>query len=134
MRPTVKLYRLKLDLTKYIEEHHFVFDRVFDEATTNEGVSEDIANYSIVVPRGSPTAGICGLSGDKGHLLRIWPNGQWQNLHAGRAQLHRHCDSGLRSGAPSSYLSVYRNEQAGPEWGSLHCTGVLPGNLQRCLV
>ena len=84
MRPTVKLYRLKLDLTKYIEEHHFVFDRVFDEATTNEGVSEDIANYSIVVPRGSPTAGICGLSGDKGHLLRIWPNGQWQNLHDDR--------------------------------------------------
>ena len=32
------MYRLKVDLTKYIEEHHFVFDKVFDETTSNDDV------------------------------------------------------------------------------------------------
>lgn len=31
-------YRNKVDLTKYIEEHHFNFDQVFDENATNEMV------------------------------------------------------------------------------------------------
>jgi len=30
------IYRNKVDLTKYIEEHHFNFDMVFDENATNE--------------------------------------------------------------------------------------------------
>ena len=30
--------RVKVDLTKYIEEHHFNFDRAFGEAVTNEEV------------------------------------------------------------------------------------------------
>ena len=31
-------YRTKVDLTKYIEEHNFNFDRAFDENTTNQQV------------------------------------------------------------------------------------------------
>jgi len=30
--------RLKVDLTKYIEEHHFNFDAAFDETVSNESV------------------------------------------------------------------------------------------------
>ena len=31
-------YRTKVDLTKYIEEHAFNFDRAFDETSTNQQV------------------------------------------------------------------------------------------------
>jgi kinesin family protein 2/24 len=34
----VKELKSKLDLTKYIEEHHFTFDAVYDDAATNEMV------------------------------------------------------------------------------------------------
>lgn len=34
----VKELKSKLDLTKYIEEHHFTFDTVYDESSTNEMV------------------------------------------------------------------------------------------------
>jgi hypothetical protein len=30
--------RNKVDLTKYIEEHHFAFDNVYDDNATNETV------------------------------------------------------------------------------------------------
>ena len=32
----VKELKNKLDLTKYIEEHHFTFDNVYDDNSTNE--------------------------------------------------------------------------------------------------
>jgi len=32
----IKELKEKVDLTKYIEEHHFTFDQVFDDGTTNE--------------------------------------------------------------------------------------------------
>lgn len=32
----VKELKEKVDLTKYIEEHHFLFDQVFDEDTSNQ--------------------------------------------------------------------------------------------------
>lgn len=32
----VKELKEKVDLTKYIEEHHFVFDQVFDEYISNQ--------------------------------------------------------------------------------------------------
>lgn len=32
------IYREKVDLTQYIEEHSFVFDQVFDQFVTNEQV------------------------------------------------------------------------------------------------
>ena len=32
----VKELKEKVDLTKYIEEHHFVFDQVFDEEVSNQ--------------------------------------------------------------------------------------------------
>ena len=32
----VKELKEKVDLTKYIEEHHFVFDQVFDEGVSNQ--------------------------------------------------------------------------------------------------
>ena len=31
-------FRQKVDLTKFIEEHHFTFDQVFDETIDNEAV------------------------------------------------------------------------------------------------
>ena len=34
----VKELKNKLDLTKYIEEHHFTFDNVYDDNSTNEMV------------------------------------------------------------------------------------------------
>lgn len=34
----VKELKNKVDLTKYIEEHHFIFDCVFDEKSTNENI------------------------------------------------------------------------------------------------
>jgi kinesin family protein 2/24 len=40
----VKELKSKLDLTKYIEEHHFTFDGVYDDNSTNEMVSE-ISNF-----------------------------------------------------------------------------------------
>ena len=33
--PPLTLLRNKVDLTKYIEEHQFVFDQVFDETVSN---------------------------------------------------------------------------------------------------
>lgn len=33
------VYRTKVDLTKYMENHEFVFDDVFGETVTNAGVS-----------------------------------------------------------------------------------------------
>ena len=35
----VKELKNKLDLTKYIEEHHFTFDGVYDDTSTNEMVT-----------------------------------------------------------------------------------------------
>ena len=37
----VKELKNKLDLTKYIEEHHFTFDNSYDENSTNEMVNTD---------------------------------------------------------------------------------------------
>ncbi len=37
--------RLKVDLTKFIEEHHFTFDKVFDESVDNEAVIFDSENH-----------------------------------------------------------------------------------------
>lgn len=34
----IKELKNKLDLTKYIEEHHFTFDNVYDDNSTNEMV------------------------------------------------------------------------------------------------
>ena len=36
----VKELKQKVDLTKYIEEHEFIFDDTFDEQTTNEQIYE----------------------------------------------------------------------------------------------
>ena len=38
----VKELKNKVDLTKYIEEHHFTFDSVYDERSTNEEIYTDI--------------------------------------------------------------------------------------------
>ena len=38
----VKELKNKVDLTKYIEEHHFTFDSVYDEHSTNEEIYTDI--------------------------------------------------------------------------------------------
>jgi kinesin family protein 2/24 len=35
----VKELKTKIDLTKYIEEHNYAFDNVFNENTTNEQVN-----------------------------------------------------------------------------------------------
>ena len=35
----VKELKNKVDLTKYIEEHHFTFDNSYDEKSTNEMVN-----------------------------------------------------------------------------------------------
>ena len=37
------LIRLKVDLTKYIETHEFLFDEAFDENSTNEDVYKKTA-------------------------------------------------------------------------------------------
>ena len=36
----VKELKNKVDLTKYIEEHHFTFDNAYDENSTNEMVNQ----------------------------------------------------------------------------------------------
>ncbi len=41
--------RQKVDLTKFIEEHHFTFDRVFDETVDNEAVFIELILYSSIV-------------------------------------------------------------------------------------
>ena len=37
----IKEHKVKVDMTKYIEENYFTFDRIFDEYSTNEEVYED---------------------------------------------------------------------------------------------
>jgi kinesin family protein 2/24 len=37
----------KVDMTKYIEEHHFTFDRSFDGESTNENVINYIINKDL---------------------------------------------------------------------------------------
>lgn len=37
-------YRTKVDLTKYIEEHNFNFDNVFDDGSDNHEVCQHNAN------------------------------------------------------------------------------------------
>lgn len=41
MRNEVVLFRLKLDLTKYIEEHFFWFDAAYGAEKTNRDVYQD---------------------------------------------------------------------------------------------
>lgn len=41
----VKELKNKLDLTKYIEEHHFTFDNVYDDNATNEMVFQILNRF-----------------------------------------------------------------------------------------
>lgn len=41
LSPFTFVYRTKVDLTKYMENHEFVFDDVFGETVTNAGVSSN---------------------------------------------------------------------------------------------
>jgi len=43
----VKELKNKVDLTKYIEEHHFTFDRAYDENSTNHQIYEEIVKPMI---------------------------------------------------------------------------------------
>ena len=43
----VKELKNKVDLTKYIEEHHFTFDAVYDENSTNEQIYKEIVKPMI---------------------------------------------------------------------------------------
>ena len=43
----IKELKNKLDLTKYIEEHHFTFDAVYDEKSTNQEIYNEIVKPMI---------------------------------------------------------------------------------------
>ena len=44
----VKELKNKVDLTKYIEEHHFTFDKAYDENSTNHQIYEEIMNCKMI--------------------------------------------------------------------------------------
>lgn len=43
----MQIYRVKVDLTKYIEQHTFNFDDVFDAEDTNDKVCQVVLRYIV---------------------------------------------------------------------------------------
>lgn len=74
----VKEQKVKLDLTKYVEEHCFKFDTAYNEETTNRDIYESsilpIVNFAI---KGGKVS--CFAYGQTGKLKR-----QWEDLHHDR--------------------------------------------------
>ena len=66
-----KLKRLKLDLTKYTEEHYFKFDSAYSEVQTNLDIYND-AVKPIVEFALSGHKVSCFAYGQTGNIIRKW--------------------------------------------------------------
>lgn len=74
--------RVKVDLTKYIEEHQFTFDQVFDETVDNGGVS---LSLSLKALQGScPTTGLRCVSGHESYMFCLWTDGEREDFYNDR--------------------------------------------------
>lgn len=70
--------RLKLDLSKYIEEHYFKFDSAYSETQTNLDIYNDavkpIVDFALAGHKVS-----CFAYGQTGRLIR-----KWEDIHNDR--------------------------------------------------
>ena len=74
--------RNKVDLTKYIEEHHFTFDNVYELDATNEQVSlTEILQLCKDIRRVCEAISIGDFQRCKNNLFRLRSDRIWKDSH-----------------------------------------------------